>query len=384
MSQAPAGLYLHVPFCSRVCPYCDFAVRTGDAARRRRYVDHLLLEIEQQAGDDWRFDTIYFGGGTPSLLEPGDLERILTAIRTHFDVAADTRLFLEANPEDVHPGRLQEWRDLGVATLSLGIQTFDDDALAFLGRRHDGRAGRRAIEQAAAVGFDTLSIDLIYGLPGQELAHWRRQLALGAAAPVQHISCYQLTVYDRTRFSLLRDRGKLTELPDEEQGRFFRVTHDELAAQGLAGYEVSQFAREPRHRSRHNMKYWAHTPYLGLGPSAHSYRDDARWWNLRRTDPWQERVAAGESAIEERETLAAEDLVLEALMTGLRTYAGVDTAAVRSRWGIDLLASNGPLLETLTSQGQIEVEGDRIVPTLEGLAVADGLARHFDLGAASA
>lgn len=379
MSAAPAGLYLHVPFCARVCPYCDFAVRTGDRERRRRFVHHLLREIELYAGYPLRFDTIYFGGGTPSRLEPHDLERIVAAARRHLQTAENARIFLEANPEDATPSRLADWRRLGVSTLSLGVQSLDSDALSFLGRRHGPDDARRAVEQARDAGFHTVSIDLIYGLPGQQAPAWQHELERALTLGAHHFSCYQLTIHERTRFALLERRGKLTQLSLDEQARLFRLTHEFLNASGMQGYEVSQFAISPAHRSRHNMKYWDHTPYLGLGPSAHSFHGNRRWWNVRRTDPWQECVRAGRRPVEDAETLDPKALVLEALMTGLRTYAGVDLERMRSRWGVDLLDVNHALVRRLASDGLLVLEGERLVPTLDGLALTDTIAAQFEV-----
>jgi len=379
LSEAAAGLYLHVPFCARVCPYCDFAVRTGDPARRARYVDHLLAEIELYAGYPLRFDTIYFGGGTPSSLAPEELARILEAVRGRLSCAERTWIFLEANPEDASREAVEAWRRIGVDTLSLGVQSLDPAGLAFLGRRHGVDDARRAVEWAREAGFPTVSIDLIYGLPGQRPEDWRQELDRALALGPQHISCYQLTIHAGTRFGLLERRGRLTQLPTDEQAELFRLAHRHLEAAGLAGYEVSQFASAPEHRSRHNLKYWDHTPYLGLGPAAHSFHVDRRWWNLRRTDPWQDRIERGEPPIEGEETLDAEALVLESLMTGLRTHAGVDLGRIRSRFGLDLRVASAALIERLESAGLLKLEHDRLVPTLDGLAVADGLAAQFDL-----
>lgn len=382
MSESPgglAGLYLHVPFCERVCPYCDFAVRTGGPTRRSRYVAHLLDEIELYADCPLRFDTIYFGGGTPSSLQAGDLARILGAARRRLRFAERPRVFLEANPEHVTDRSAAAWRELGVNTLSLGVQSLDPGGLVFLGRSHRADDARRAVAMALDAGFDTVSIDLIYGLPGQSPDAWRRELDRALELGAHHFSCYQLTVHEKTRFGLLSRRGQLAELSLDEQAELLKLTHRHLNAAGLQGYEVAQFARGPEHRSRHNLKYWDHSPYLGLGPSAHSFHDRQRWWNIRRTDPWQERIRRGERPVEGSETLADEALTLESLMTGLRTYDGVDLERLRTRWGVDLLAANAELVERLRTDGLLRLDGASLVPTLDGLAVADGIAPLFEL-----
>ena len=377
MSDAFAGLYLHVPFCARVCPYCDFAVRTGDAERHQRYVEHLLLEIERQDPDGWKFDTIYFGGGTPSCLNEEQLCAIIEALRARFEMVERPWILLEANPEDVSEASIDGWKRLDVRTLSLGVQSFDDDELQFLGRAHDGEGARRASAMIQEANFETFSLDLIYGLPNQTEGGWRRGIDAALEVEPDHLSCYQLTIHDGTRFALLERRGELTQLDEGGQADLFHAAHSHLNAAGYAGYEVSQFARERRFRSPHNQKYWNHTPYLGLGPSAHSYREDRRWWNIKKADDWQQALAEGRSPIESTESLSRDDLILETLMTGFRTYRGVDLGQLSERFKIDLAATNRERIARLVDSGMVKRFERRLVPTLDGLAVADSLATMF-------
>lgn len=424
---AGPGLYLHLPFCSEVCPYCDFAVVKGSAGRRVRFVEHLVREMElvrssllapatgpvapgaagsadpsdrqpfviapgagpaapeavAASADPLArqpFDTVYLGGGTPSLHPADELERLLEAARAHLRAAPDAWVFLEANPEDVTPERARAWRRLGVRTLSLGVQSFDAEELSFLGRRHGPQDARRAVTAAREAGFDTVSVDLIYGLPGQTAGAWRRNLEAAVELAPDHLSCYQLTVEEGTPFGVRRARGRLTELPEPAQAELFTLTHTLLVEAGYPAYEVSNFAAAPEHRSRHNRKYWDHTPYLGLGPSAHSFDGRSRrWWNERRLGRWQARVAAGERPLVGEETLTPVQLVLEALMLALRTPAGVDLARFRGRYGVDLLATNASLVGRLTEEGLLRPKAGRLAPTLPGLAVADHLATRFEL-----
>jgi oxygen-independent coproporphyrinogen-3 oxidase len=376
------GLYLHVPFCSAICPYCDFAVLTGGPEKRQRFTDHLLSEISLWSPDRSLFesiDTIYFGGGTPSALSPDDLARILSSLRSNFSIQDDAWVHFEANPEDVSRESVQAWRDLGVRFLSLGIQSFDAEALKFLGRRHTPETARRSVEIAREAGFDTISIDLIYGLPGQPFEVWRHTLEDAAALQPDHVSCYQLTFHEGTPFGFRLEQGKMTELPEEAQGEIFFFTHEYLRDHGIPGYEVSNFARSPEHRSRHNQKYWHHVPYLGLGPSAHSFSGNRRWWNERKLKPYEMRIEAGERPIAGSEELTRNDLALEALMLGLRTVDGINLEVYRERYGVDLLNGNEPLVERLVSQGLLEIKGNVLIPTLSGLAVTDSLARSFEI-----
>jgi oxygen-independent coproporphyrinogen-3 oxidase len=389
------GLYLHIPFCSAVCPYCDFAVLKAGVAARKRFVEHLLAEVAL-AAPEWRdprpFDTVYFGGGTPSLLSPAQLERVLGACRSHLALAVAPWIFLEANPEDVTLEACAAWRDLGVRTLSLGVQSFSDEALRFLDRRHSAQQARAAVETAQAAGFDTVSVDLIFGLPGQTVEAWRRELVAAVALGPGHLSCYQLTIHARTRFGVSAARGQLKEMPEGEQAVLFELTHRFLADAGYLGYEVSNFARGPDHESRHNRKYWDHTPYLGLGPSAHSLAvahlgleaQARRWWNELRAPKWESRVAAGERPIEGGEPLGPKELATEAVMLGLRTSAGIHLDSFTARYGFELLAANDALVSRLVAEGHLVVrsgpEGERrLAPTLSGLAVADGMAAAFDI-----
>ena len=376
------GLYLHIPFCSAICPYCDFAVLTGGPEMRARFVEHLLAEIRMWRANRELFpdiDTIYFGGGTPSALAPEQIALILQTARESLSIRDDAWIFFEANPEDVTPESSRAWRDLGVRMLSLGIQSFDAEALRFLGRRHTPDEARQSVEIARAAGFEIVSIDLIYGLSGQSSEVWRRTLAEAVALAPDHVSCYQLTIHEGTPFGFRLARGKMSELPDEAQADLFLLTHTFLREHGLPGYEVSNFARSPEHRSRHNRKYWDHTPYLGVGPSAHSFSGRKRWWNERKIKPYQSRIQAAERPVAGSEDLTAEDLAIEALMLGFRTAEGIDLTRFRERYGIDLLAGNARLVERLECEGLLRATGGgRLVPTLAGWAVADSLSRDFE------
>jgi oxygen-independent coproporphyrinogen-3 oxidase len=376
------GLYLHIPFCSAICPYCDFAVLTGGPERRRQFTDHLISEISLWAPDRAAFagiDTIYFGGGTPSALAVDDIARVLGAVRENLSVQDGAWVSFEANPEDVHPESVQAWRDLGVRFLSLGIQSFDADALKFLGRRHTAAEARRSVETARAAGFDTISIDLIYGLPGQPFEIWKQTLEQAVALQPDHISCYQLTFHEGTPFGFRLAKGTMSELPEDAQGDIFLFTHEFLRDHGYPVYEVSNFARSTEHRSRHNQKYWHHVPYLGLGPSAHSFSGTRRWWNERKLGPYEQKIDEGERPIEDGEELTRKDLALEALMLGLRTADGIDPGEFQERYGVDLWKQNEPLIERLVRENLLRIEADRLIPTLAGLAVTDSLARDFEI-----
>ena len=375
-----AGLYIHVPFCASVCPYCDFAVTIAGAERRQAYLDGIAREAAAAAWVGPAFDTVYLGGGTPSSLSAGQLATLLDELRRSLPVGDDAAVFLEINPEDVTREAVAEWVELGVSFASLGVQSFDDEALAWLGRRHSADAARAAIENLRDGGVETVSIDLIYGLEGQTAVAWQRQLAEAAARAVNHLSCYQLTIHDGTVFGRRHAAGELAEAPEPRQAELFLRTHTVLADLGYEGYEVSNFAAAPRHRSRHNSKYWSHAPYLGLGPSAHSFDGRRRWWNHRKLRIWQHAVEQGHQPVEGSEQLTSVELAFEAVMLGLRTAAGVDLSDVAAQHGIDILKPNRGTIERLRDSGHLVVDGSTVRPTLAGMAIADAIARSLEVG----
>ena len=375
----PAGLYIHVPFCTSVCPYCDFAVTIAGAERRAAWADGVVREAAMHAASGLDFDTVYLGGGTPSSLVTGRLREVLSGLRRELEIRDDARLHIEVNPEDVTPENIEGWRGLGVRFVSLGVQSLVDAELRFLGRRHSATCAETAARMLVEAGFETVSIDLIYGLQGQSPAGLRAQLERAAGLGVQHLSCYQLTFHEGTVFGSRLRQKKLSELPAEEEAELFFLTHGVLSDLGLAAYEVSNFAVGRAHRSAHNQKYWDHSPYLGIGPSAHSWVGGRRWWNLRKLRFWQREVDSGRVPIEGHERPTPNQLVLEALMLGMRTTDGVDVARVRGLTGVDLVAANLETLERLATAGLAVVDGPVIKPTLEGMAVADTLARSFIL-----
>jgi oxygen-independent coproporphyrinogen-3 oxidase len=402
------GLYVHVPFCASICPYCDFAVKKGDGEKGRRYVDALLDEADglrsgrllpeapalaeaMGALAAARFDTVYLGGGTPSLLPVDALERLLDGLGEHFDLAPDARLFLEANPEDADPTRLEAWKRLGVRTLSFGVQSLDDDDLRFLGRHHSADDAIRTVRQARDVGFDTVSVDLIYGLPDQAPDRWRRQLdrALdldgnpGEGLGADHLSLYELEIHPRTVFGKRHARGELRPLDEESRAELFALTHRHLEAAGWDVYEVSNFARTSEHRSRHNRKYWHHVPYLGLGPSAHSLaRGEGptlwRSWNERAEPRWRRLLTEGTSPAAGWEHLPPSALALEAMMLGLRHAGGVDLDRIRRLSGLDLERLNRAHFERWIEAGWVIRRGNHLLPTTPGMALADRLASEIE------
>ena len=370
-----AGLYVHVPFCSSVCPYCDFAVTQAGESRRALWERGLLDEAAMYADRGFDFDTVYFGGGTPSALKIDRLARVVEGLRQGLRINPEAQVFIEVNPEDVGPDSVRAWRNLGFSNVSVGVQSLDDVSLRFLGRRHSAEEARRSVEVLLGAGFDTVSLDLIFGLPDQTRSDWEGQLVEAIRLGVNHVSCYQLTFHDGTIFGKRRDAGLMMEMGEAPQADLYALTHEILGAAGFEGYEVSNFAL-PGHRSAHNLKYWTGAPYLGLGPGAHSFDGvDTRWWNRRKVRLWQRDIDNGFFPVEGDESLTKRQRAFETLMLGMRTADGVDLAELEKGFGAEVIAPNAETLQSLVAKGLIRRRGDLIAPTPAGMAVADALVR---------
>lgn len=381
--QAAAGIYVHVPFCSAICPYCDFAVSVGNSDRCEEYLAAIEVEVLEQSPPQFsetEFDTVYFGGGTPTILSQDQLARLRQLLSDHYRLAPDTYWTIEANPEDVQDDCARGWRELGFDMVSLGVQSFCDDELRFLGRRHRGHDAQVAVERCLSAGFDTVSIDLMFGLPDQAASTWRQSLDLAVDLRPDHVSCYQLTVHEGTPFARRQLRGQLEELSDTGQGDLFLLTRDTLTAGGLEAYEVSNFARTPSHRSRHNQKYWQHVPYLGIGPSAHSFDGRRRWWNERSFRDYCGQLDRGSRPVAGEESLTDDDFALEVVMLRLRTIEGLDLEAFEARFGYDLRYANRSRWETHVAAGLAIPSDQHFRLTEEGLAVADGIVAQLVVG----
>jgi oxygen-independent coproporphyrinogen-3 oxidase len=375
-TENPPGLYVHVPFCQCKCPYCDFySITTTDQIEA--YLAALDAEARLYRDRFPAFDSLFLGGGTPSWLGEAPLAELMKNLRRHFTFATDSEITIEANPDDITADKLALFRDLGVNRLSLGVQSFDEAELRFLGRRHTARQTEAAIKLIRAAGFTNLGLDLMYGLPGQSLDAWLKTLEKALSFSPEHLSCYQLTIAAgetpalRTPMARQAARGELT-LPDEEtQREFFLFTANFLTARGYLHYEVANFAREEKYVCRHNVKYWTRIPYLGLGPAAHSFQAGRRWWNISSVGRYCASLNAGQPPVAGAETLTPAQIRLETLYLGFRTREGVSLAAIREHPGGDAI------LATLTQAGLVRVDHDRVIATLDGLVVADRLPLGF-------
>ena len=368
-----AGLYIHIPFCRTKCHYCSFYSSTN-LTLVPDFLQALEKEMDLYRGDFSSFDTVYIGGGTPSLLSAADLAAILTCAADKFNLAAHAEITLEANPGDLSLSLLRDFRQLGINRLNLGIQSFTADSLNLLGRRHSREQAIAAIYLAREAGFDNLGLDLIYGLPGQELTDWSDTLAEALSYKPAHLSCYQLTLEPETPLGIRHALGQVSLPDDEKLSDFFFQTAATLEQTGYLQYEVSNFARDEGSLSRHNQKYWHHTPYLGLGPAAHSFRANRRWGNHRDLARYIRDLRSDIAPLALEETLTPEQLRLEALFLGLRTKRGFNLENFRISYGCDLLVEKAATITDLVERGLLEISAGCLRPTLAGLAVADSLA----------
>jgi oxygen-independent coproporphyrinogen-3 oxidase len=399
------GVYVHIPFCSSICNYCNFNRGLYDEALKTRYVDALLRDIRHSplvprassratpfsSLDDHRSlnaDTIFFGGGTPSLLDPSDVAAILAAIRDRFAVdpdSPDIEVTLETNPETVDRDTLERFRAAGVNRLSFGVQSFKDDELRRLGRIHSADRARRAVREARAAGFDNVSLDLMMWLPGQSVASWLENVdALIDAAP-DHASLYLLELYPNAPLKEEMARAGWSLAPDDDAADMYLTAMDRLERAGLAQYEISNVAR-PGHESRHNLKYWTDGEWVGFGCGAHSTislvagasaESAVRWKTVANTTEYIDRVTSGTDLVTETRVLSSVERLEEALFTGLRLAKGIDLAAISSCYDVDVWARYGEALQPFLESGRLVREGACLRLTREGMLTANDVMAVF-------
>jgi len=364
------GLYVHVPFCKTKCPYCDFYSITSLSSIPEWLAD-IKKEMRLYKDRFPRFDTLYIGGGTPSLLPERDLADLLFHLRNLFLFAVDTEFTMEANPDDILSHRTLLLRDHGVNRISLGVQSFDDRDLRFLKRRHTADQAVKAIEEFRDAGFEKLGLDLMYGLPDQTESSWLKTLERAVSFNPEHLSCYELTIHENTPFWKIQAKGEIKPLTDQNEETFFMLSSAFLKEKGYIHYEVSNFARGEENLCRHNVKYWKRASTLGLGPSAHSYQKGVRWWNLKELEAYCGALEEGRFPVAGSETLTPEQAYLETILLGFRTRDGVDRDLFQGREGAE------EALRHLRQTGVVEVVEGKVVPTVKGFLVADSLPLLF-------
>ncbi len=375
------GLYLHVPFCGSICGYCNFNRGLHDEGLRRRYVTALEREI-LAAGDGRAADTIFFGGGTPSLLDPEEVARLVRACRESYTVSPDAEITLETNPETSSVARLTRFREAGVNRLSFGVQSFDDEELVRLGRTHSADRAVAAVGEARAAGFGNVSLDLMLWLPGQSAESWRRTVTRAIELEPEHVSLYLLELYPNAPLKEEMARrgqagdGRWRQAPDDLAAEMYLAGLAQLDDAGFAQYEISNVAR-PGRESRHNVKYWQAGEWRGFGCGAHSTIGAERWQNVASTTEYVEAMARGTAVSRGRETMSAAARIQEALFTGMRLTAGIDRAGFASRFGLDPWSRYGDTLAPCIGDGLVWARGDRFGLTRRGMLVANEILVTF-------
>jgi oxygen-independent coproporphyrinogen-3 oxidase len=381
----PLGLYVHIPFCVRKCHYCDFNSGPVAEESRERYLEALCAEIRNSpwAGEPAR--TLFFGGGTPSELTTPQLTQIVTALRDTFPFHTHTPTHphthtpewtIECNPGTVTPGSLREMRELGFNRVSLGVQSFHDHHLEYLGRIHSAADAEEAYGWVRAAGFDNVSVDLMFGLPHHTMEEWQRDVERALALCSEHLSLYGLTIEKGTDFGRRHARGELPLPDDDTAADMYEWIMDRLDAEGFEQYEISNFAR-PGRRCEHNRIYWRHEPFIGFGVSAASFAGGARWTNTGNMHRYVATAPTGLPDWASEERLEGREAAGEAMMVGLRTKEGVNLSALSRHYGLDWLETFGPAIERLTGYGLLTREGDRLRLTRRGILLANEVCAEF-------
>lgn len=371
------GLYVHVPFCAAICNYCNFNRGLLDGPLKARYVEALLTEIRGASEPQTAVDTIFFGGGTPSLLEPHEVARVVEACRAAFVVTADAEVTLEANPETVDAARLAGFREAGVNRLSYGVQSFHDEELARLGRLHSAETARRALADARDAGFDNVSLDLMMWLPGQSVGRWLSSVDTLIACAPDHASLYLLEIYPNAPLRDEMARGGWSVAPDDDAAAMYLEAMARLDAAGYEQYEISNVAR-PGRRSRHNLKYWQDGAWIGLGCGAHSTRGADRWRNVAGTGEYVACLERGASVRRDLEARTPEQCAEDAIFMGLRLSDGLDLAAIDDAYGVDVWNDYGAELARFLDAGLLwHRPGARLGLTRDGMLVANEIMMVF-------
>lgn len=367
-----AGLYIHVPFCAKRCLYCDFFSNT-EMKYKEPYVTALIreLEIRKDYIGNEPLETIYFGGGTPSQLQATDFERIFDAIQRLFDTSGCKEVTLEANPDDMTPEYVTGLRRFPFNRISMGVQSFKAEDLRFLNRRHDREQALRAVELCKENGLANISIDLIYGLPGQTLKEWESNLDMAIRLDIPHISAYHLIYEEGTALYKLKEAGKISPVEEEVSVSLFTSLIDRLTANGYLHYEISNFAR-PGMISRHNSSYWTGKKYLGAGPSAHSYNGESRQWNVSSLPAYIRRIESGSPEVEVEE-LDINTRYNDFIITGLRTMWGVNLTEIQGQFGNDKLIYCQKQATPYLKQGLLIEKDATLTLSRNGIFISDSI-----------
>ena len=380
VSNPKHGIYVHIPFCLRKCAYCDFYSLT-DLTLRQIFVDSLLQEMALVDAHDALSDSLYFGGGTPSVLTPQQIEALMQQARDLFTLGPDAEITMEVNPGTVTRDYLNFLRQIGINRINIGVQSFSRDTLEFLGRIHSPGHATQAIACARKAGFDNMGLDLIFGIPGQDASSWQDDLKRALVFAPEHLSCYILSFEKGTPLDQMRKTNAFKVPADQHIADLFRITQQKLKDAGYEQYEISNYAKIDTSgktwRSRHNLKYWSFAPYTGLGPAAHSYTAPFRYWNVRDVRLYMAALAQGQLPIEEKEKATIEQQITEAIYLGLRTSDGIDTARFKKSFQLDFKKQYGDILKALFEENMVILKNGRCALTPEGMLFHDGIVERL-------
>lgn len=380
-SEQPAGIYIHIPFCEQKCPYCDFFSITN-RNRIPEYIEGLHKEMTLSKAPHVRIDTLYIGGGTPSLLTPKQVGKIVDWTASYFDLDPSAEMTLEVNPATATKRDLQDYAAFGFNRLNIGVQSFNDRQLTFLGRLHNSQQALRAVEAAKEAGFHNIGLDLIYGLPDQTPSMWKSDLMQAMRLGPKHLSCYMLTSEPHTQLDDDIRSGRVVPLKEVLVSDLFRMTHSFLGAAGYEQYEISNFARGARWRSAHNQKYWNFAPYFGFGPSSHGFMLPERWWNHRSLDRYLADLNQDRLPRSDQEKLTEEQLLMEALYLGLRQTDGLDLSDFQQQFHIDFKLFFHATLDRFEAEEWIILDDQRCRLNVEGMLfldhIVDELIEHLE------
>jgi len=371
-----AGLYLHIPFCRQACRYCDFffslSLRYVD-----EYVDCLVKEIELRAGDlpGTHFETLYLGGGTPSVLSSDHLQRILEAVFTHYRFQDKIEQSIECNPDDLNPEYLQKLRELGFTRMSIGIQSFQEKDLELMKRSHNALQAEESVRDATSAGFDNITMDLIYGIPGQSLNEWKDNISRALSLPVSHISAYHLSFEPGTIFDHWRKKGRLLPVHEEESIVQYKILREKLLESGFTHYEISNFALKNQ-MSEHNLIYWSGKPYLGFGPSAHSFDGKQRSWNVSSLKKYMDGISSGTN-VSETEHISLQESYHDYLITSLRTKWGADPECITKRYGEKIARHFKQKAQTFQEEGSLRLSDGHVAIHPDHWLIADHILREL-------
>ena len=373
-----AGLYIHIPFCEKKCGYCDFYSVTN-AERKEEFVSALLREI-QLVGTQYpqlTFDTVFWGGGTPTTLSVAALETIWNALQKHFKIAADGEFTIEANPGTLDRQKLKALRRMGFNRLSLGVQSFNDPDLKFLGRIHSARDALLTFREAREAGFENINLDLMTAFPGLTEARFQKTLNQAVQLQPEHLSCYTLIFEPNTPFYTRLKRGEFAAVSQDQEANFYRQAYRVLKDAGYQAYEISNFSREKKFRCRHNLKYWTHLPYLGLGPSSHSFVNGRRWWNHRTLDFYVKALQEDALPVAQQEVLDKTSLEFEFIFLRLRLREGIPLREYERKFHSAFPDKYREVVEKLINNGLLVRRNGYIALSTKGWLLADAVAQEF-------